>query len=339
MSKDGTPLAAVGIKYADKKDSPIPLMVRRPKGHAADFQCLFQEGEQEFKFVLINFTNSVIKIDIGRKNVAVDEVDPGASKGYVNRVNELHGHQSTEILGDQKDSKAFVLHALTTSSGEKISVEDAEVTQKGTYYYIAVIPCVRHGHLDLFKDTFWTCPEFILVVQPKLIPKGNNRLPLGEVTSFHSDSDEEGCVCELASISYDTSASLGYATRVGSGQHVSTDGGYTGIDYVYDGISSNQTGQLCCLSLSIAPTLERRPVLTDSEIVAMAIDYQSELDSGTIKRLKVYPESHCVICLDDEPDTIIYKCGHQCVHRTCINVPDISRCPLCRQYITGMLTV
>jgi hypothetical protein len=298
MSKDGTPLAAVGIKYADKKDSPIPLMVRRPKGHAADFQCLFQEGEQEFKFVLINFTNSVIKIDIGRKNVAVDEVDPGASKGYVNRVNELHGHQSTEILGDQKDSKAFVLHALTTSSGEKISVEDAEVTQKGTYYYIAVIPCVRHGHLDLFKDTFWTCPEFILVVQPKLIPKGNNRLPLGEVTSFHSDSDEEGCVCELASISYDTSASLGYATRVGSGQHVSTD-----------------------------------------EIVAMAIDYQSELDSGTIKRLKVYPESHCVICLDDEPDTIIYKCGHQCVHRTCINVPDISRCPLCRQYITGMLTV
>jgi len=53
----------------------------------------------------------------------------------------------------------------------------------------------------------------------------------------------------------------------------------------------------------------------------------------------VYSTPECVICMESfpEPDTVLYQCGHRCVHMRCIESARLRRCPLCRSPIVALL--
>ena len=67
--------------------------------------------------------------------------------------------------------------------------------------------------------------------------------------------------------------------------------------------------------------------ISDSNMVAM-----EELK----KTLSVYASPECVICMSEEPSTILVKCGHVCL---CSNVEckNVTKCPLCRQNILAKM--
>lgn len=383
-SRDGTPLASVGIMYTEHT-STKPLIVHRPKGEAVDFQCLFPVEGKQFQWLLTNLTSGMIKIDIGRSNVAVDEVDPGASKGYVNSVNEIHSFQTVEIKGDQKDSLAFVIGALKTTSGQKITVKEAESSpkKKGTFYYLSVTPRDNDTYLHpLFKDTYWHVPEYITI-------KGTLLREESYEGELFEENDEGDAFFEPASIeesyesrpafihacSYESrpasrpaptisddvkkimmyniekviergqrldTISYGYAAEVTTGEHVDTRSNFTSFQYLYD-VSSNQSGKLCCVSLSIAPALVHGTPLTKSEIIELAKNDFTIREQGVTQSLMeemikkgIFKEDVCVVCQEDiPPNVILYRCGHQCLHKTCIG-PQ-TRCPMCRSPIVASI--
>merc|ERR1712151_1197716 len=53
----------------------------------------------------------------------------------------------------------------------------------------------------------------------------------------------------------------------------------------------------------------------------------------------VYDTPECVVCMEAGPDTVLYQCGHRCVHYKCVESAQLRRCPLCRQPIVALLPV
>merc|ERR1712060_334420 len=53
----------------------------------------------------------------------------------------------------------------------------------------------------------------------------------------------------------------------------------------------------------------------------------------------VYSTPECVVCMEAGPDTVLYQCGHKCVHLRCIETAQLRRCPLCRQPIVALLPI
>jgi hypothetical protein len=383
MSRDGTPLAAVSFVYSERSDKQ-PLLVHRPKGQAADFQCLFPRDNEEFKIVISNLTPGNIKIDVGRNNQAVDETDPGAVKGYLNDVNELTAWQSYEILGDQKNSLAFKIGTVV-QNGRRITVTEDEGSseRKGTFYFISVVPRNDNQEvINLFSDTYWHCPEYFIVRKKHVSTRGffQESFALGggvraasvggqqylrmssrreEVSLLQAEEDcdaddlfedsmddgvraEESSQAVTKSLRVDT-RSFGYAATVTGGRVVDTRGKRTGSSYVYN-VSSNISDQLCCVSLSIASALILSDPIEKEEILTLARYQINDMAAGSTQSLlekfrkeggRVYRESQCVICLEDNNDAIIYRCGHQCVHMTCIQ--NERRCPMCRSPVVALI--
>ena len=369
MSKSGIPLAAVGFDYQERQNQ-VPMLVKRPTGEFVDYQCLFPAENKEFKIIISNLTEfGGIKIDIGRNNVAVDETDPGSAKGCLNDVNELPPLETYEILGDQKDSLAFLLKSVR-ENGRMMSVERAESSseKKGTFYYVSVVPKDTSSDLiEFFKDTYWDLPEYIITskrVQRDYPLYLERPLSLG-----HAEVAEGGALMtqafqgprvamrkgsslqsydSLRTVSVEKSAvfkesSLGFAADVTGGRQVNTKGNRTGFTYVYN-VPSNTTGKLCCVSLSFLPKMDMRNDLTDKEIMAIASSEILEILENRNKSLleeflknqsAIYQESACVVCLEEGNDAIVYRCGHQCMHLACVG--NQTRCPMCRSRIVATI--
>lgn len=348
-SRNGTPLAAVGFSYPNH-EGELPMMVHRPKGDAADFQCLFPK-EGEFMIVISNLTDfGTLKIDIGCENKAVEEVDPGAPN-YLNAVNELFPLQTYEILGDQKDSLAFKLNAIKKEDGEPLAVieDEASVEKKGTFYYVSVVPKNDNQSLiELFDDCYWHVPEYFVCKKKHL--EGSRFMNLCATTiSLRGAAlpalNEVGISRMSAPVGISAASDYGYAARVSGGRHVDTRCNQTGFNYIYN-VSSNLTGKLCCISLSITPKLIRRDQISDSELLELANLHIIEIQNGITKSFleefrksgaQIFKESQCIICLEAGNDAIIYKCGHQCIHLKCVG--DLKKCPMCRAPLIAMLPV
>lgn len=145
------------------------------KNERTNFQALIDRDHQEFEFVITNLTGEgMIKIDIMKNDNKVVDVDPGAAKGRVNQVNELHEYQSYEVRCDQKDNLSFVLDAIKKESGEYLTVKESESKEvpQHTKYWISVVPengkliilklyCVNFSNLKILKCiniyTFYLC--------------------------------------------------------------------------------------------------------------------------------------------------------------------------------------
>lgn len=54
-----------------------------------------------------------------------------------------------------------------------------------------------------------------------------------------------------------------------------------------------------------------------------------------------YATPECVVCMESSPppDTVLYQCGHRCVHWRCVGSSRLRRCPMCRSPIVAMLQV
>jgi len=103
-----------------------------------------------------------------KHNLAVTDTDPGPQQGALNKINEIPELKSFAIQCDQADSRALVIQTVKTSTGDHITVGQAEQStdndKVGVYYYIAVTP--RNGNpelLNLFQDTYWDCVDFFVL--------------------------------------------------------------------------------------------------------------------------------------------------------------------------------
>jgi len=163
--------------------------------------------------------------------------------------------------------------------------------------------------------------------------------PVQQSAEFHSDE----IICEdQCAVVDDKIIKESYASQVIEGDYYEQIGHKTGISYEYD-VSSNVTGQLCTICLSIDPTLKFFEDSPWKEYVQRAEDLISKFLEGTQKnyldQLKaIYKETDCVICLEKDNNIIFYDCGHACIHSSCMNA-SMTKCPLCRRHIYATINM
>jgi len=131
------------------------------------------------------------------------------------------------------------------------------------------------------------------------------------------------------------------AGRLSYGQSVQVRGSTTNTEYAYDACA--KPAVLC---LSIAPDLTLMPL---SDLDATALQELSEFQKDEGKRLiaslvKVYQTADtCLIDLESPADTIICRCGHQCINHASAKALMGSggyggaACPMCRGPIDAMV--
>jgi len=127
-----------------------------------------------------------------------------------------------------------------------------------------------------------------------------------------------------------------HAAAVAAGRRVEVHSVETGRMYAFDRPSAP-----CILGLSVAPALcllpEHLSLLPElieeakASIVALMQGKVADLLAGT----KVFKEDECVLCLDEQPDTVLLTCGHQCLHGAC--AAGLTRCPVCRNSISAAI--
>mmetsp|Transcript_63242 Transcript_63242/g.137564 ORF Transcript_63242/g.137564 Transcript_63242/m.137564 type:complete len:529 (-) Transcript_63242:28-1614(-) len=69
------------------------------------------------------------------------------------------------------------------------------------------------------------------------------------------------------------------------------------------------------------------------------VETRTEELLGDVQGSAVFATAECVVCMDvsPPPDTVLYQCGHQCVHLRCVQGARLRRCPLCRSPIVALL--
>lgn len=381
-SSDGDPLGVVSFKCANVSNARTVLAPRRDNS-GVDFQGIVTENNQEIQFIITNLSLlGKIKIDIMKNNTAVNEVDPRAEKGGVNRVNELQTRQSYMIRTDQATSCTMILSTITNHQGAPLTVGDAEAITPhkpdGTYFYFAVTPQVDVPALVAkFQNTHWVKDNIFVLKSPAqrleydgiesacprlhgLASRGSHLAFDGHARSLcgptirrgffpfsYNESvlatdcvhdEEEDCVPDENEIDDDV-IKQSYACNVRQGQFLSESGVYSGTNYEYN-VSSNQTGHLCCLSLSVHFGLKFTQSLTTQELTECGEDlikaYIGAQQTTYLDQLKkVFTQDECSICLEKNIDTVFYDCGHACCHKVCVGTQ--TKCPLCRRHIVAIL--
>jgi len=234
-------------------------------------------------------------------------------------------------------------------------------------YFITMIPrpkpVSRPSYDDYEEEGVLECATFI--PQSFSLHGGHSSLERGRGTfqspgivlestrSTRSARDFSGPVLKCASIgaeSFSVSGSRStinddddmigqsYASTVDSGRRIQENIGQTTADYDFSRPSAH-----CCLGLSISDQVAFYPPPSKDWIVAKTdqtiSDYIANNAKTYIDRLKqVYKEENCCICLEVSPDTVIYQCGHQCLHNTCLT-EKVDSCPLCRGHISAKIKV
>jgi hypothetical protein len=132
-----------------------------------------------------------------------------------------------------------------------------------------------------------------------------------------------------------------YAGKVNGGRYIPTTSGHTGITYDFEHPSAH-----CCLGLSISENLQFRTehnidVLVEAAEASVDEYIANQGKQYLLKLTKVYKDDNCCICLCENPDTVIYQCGHQCCHGSCLmeNQEFSDKCPLCRNHITAKVMI
>jgi hypothetical protein len=366
-SADGEPLSVVSFKCANDSNACAVLAPRRDKT-GVDFQGIVTKDNQEIQFVITNLSLlGMIKVDIMKNNTAVHDVDPGAEKGGVNRVNELHPRQSSLIRTDQSTSCIMILSTITNNQGAKLTVGEAETITPhqpdGTYFYFAVTPQLDVSNLvTKFQDTHWVKDNIFVLkshvhrfaydcaesahIGSRIVCDGPARSFCGPVIprGISSESISVDCapnedkIIDAQQIDDDV-IKQSYACNLKQGQFLFERSRYTGINYEYN-VSSNQTGHLCCLSLSVHFGPQFIPSLTTQELAMrgqeLITTYISAQQATYLDQLKkVFTQDECSICLEKNIDTVFYDCGHACCHKVCVGTQ--TKCPLCRRHIVAIL--
>lgn len=317
-----------------------------------NFQGLIAETDKEFQFIISNLSSfDTIKIDIMKKNIAVKEVDPGAHNHALNSVNEIHALSSYKIKSDQLTNRKMILTELNNSTNTKqLTVEDAELLStfsveskpQGTYFYIAVTPSTNNQELiNQFKETKWIKNDIIIIKTRILTPQCAMVKSSSFVGSSSCYQQSAEILEEQCAIIDDNYIKASHASQVLEGDYCIQKGYATNISYKYD-VSSNITDQLCTICLSISPGLKffTQPSLDEFKQRANDLIFGILKNEHTkyLDSLKfIYKETNCVICLESNIDSVLYDCGHSCIHSKCLNT--LTTCPLCRKHIYAILNI
>ena len=321
---EGTPLACVQLKC----NTARALIAKRPFASPVkcDFQGMIDKDGQEFELVISNLTNDgLIKIDFMKEDVLIRDVDPGAARGGLNQVNELHAYQSYAIPCDQKDNRTLILNAIKDEvTGANLTVKQAETagTPKptGTYYYVTVVPQLGKSELvKKFAKTRWACVDVFCIKEIAEVPRG----PLVPMCSSNWTMSSRGSDVMrggFESIGMPRSAGSAYPesayTRSSSAllscqgdsfrreyDQMDTDnadnaiqnssaasvgsGRQVTVNFGFTGIgySYDTHGEHCCLGLSVATNLQFKPSPNKEELIESGRALIQSLVDGTNKGL------------------------------------------------------
>ena len=390
----GEPLAALTLRTQSSFPGKFVIWKRGDEADLAHFQGLCSEDNQEFEYVLTNFSeHGMINFNIMREaGQRVDRVDPGPLLG-VNEVNELEPRHSFPIRCDQKDNLALMLS--TVFGGATVAQDQAASggnrnNSKAMYRHLSVVPESDIPQMATqFSETAWVCTDTVTLKRGITTRKGARGATRGATRGGSSvgvdeephqyrergclqmswgsgsDDDEPEDVLSLPllnpraaaqqsnafdGVRYEPcrgvriadgmpSASLIATSKVAtvgtSGRHIDVTSVVTHNEYDYTLNSAP-----CVLAMSVQTLLQFTDhVLSPAQGHAIldtikTSHYKSLLES----KIKVYASDMCVICLDEKPDTVIFGCGHQCLHDAC-KVAEIVDCPMCRGNITATLIV
>lgn len=132
--------------------------------------------------------------------------------------------------------------------------------------------------------------------------------------------------------SFETSHPEIYKSHVANivhGDSVKINTQSTGYDYAYD-LHSRK----CVLGLSVYENLLIAEKPSVNHLKDLMTDFINKLDDlpNLLKDLKnIYISDCCCVCLEESPNSVLYKCGHKCLHFDCSQ--NIDKCPLCREHI------
>lgn len=364
---DGLPLASLSLRCP----TGVKTVITKRYSGETDFQGMITKDGQEFELVITNLTtDGLINFNIMKNDTPVVDVDPGAEKGGLNQVNELHALQSYAIQCDQKDNMSLVLNSIHKDSGKNLTVKEAEKSPvpKGTKYYLSVVPQVDNPSLVAkFAETFWACVDVFFLYSTRnvyrravqsadrgystrsisrcipecgpIVLESFTRSKAESLIPEEEDEEEEDgdMGFDLFGAVTDVTVANSLAATVSGGRRINVQSGCTGKTYAFDTPSVK-----CCFGLSIVENLAFVDAATDEELDAIAetmiAENISRVSDFYKEQLgKVFESESCVICLDDDnpPNTIFYACGHKCSHLDCSTT--IRTCPMCRLSITAKI--
>lgn len=156
----GLPLASLHFICPNKEVNT--LVTKRLSCKKSDFQCLINKSDQEFQFVISNLTNYNLNFNI--------LMEKGTN---INKINCLSAYKSVVVQSDV-NNKAFVLSSVKNNKGDCITVKESEVSNninenKGTYFYLSVVPESKKDLVEQFKETNWQCVDLFCTKEE--IPK------------------------------------------------------------------------------------------------------------------------------------------------------------------------
>lgn len=176
-NKFGQVLASLQVFYDDEpietQTCPIPVPFEN------GFQIIFQSKEGDtriesgrpIKYVITNHCNKsgYVKMDLGFNKVPICETDPPEN---INNVNELHSFELFTIKSNQLDNwkqlivkTKKVIDPNNTFKTVSLDEETKATAEKkvGSYLYLTVTPQNNEILPELFKETYWSTDEYIVI--------------------------------------------------------------------------------------------------------------------------------------------------------------------------------
>lgn len=342
-----------------------------------DFQGVFTKDNQEFELVITNLCpEGLINFNILKVNQTVREVNPGGLNEINElRPGESYAVQCDQV--DNRSLIFQTLKSSDGSQVTVQQDEDqAKVAgnkKKGTYYYLSVVGQYGKDQLkESFKETRWMSMDIITIERdistepnmgtfPRFMDTNSRgsrdpyyydlfvmnpqRDHIHVTRQLHGGLNERKlkCVGRPKATEYNQSILRdtimdSKAGQVVAGRQMYVRSSETGLQYEYEYPSAP-----CVVGLSMSETIKFTELPSDDILQTLASEQfdllQKEVKEKLLEELKkVYKSEECCICMEVNPDTVIYQCGHQCLHNECM-VTDLHKCPLCRKLIAGSLQV
>lgn len=115
---------------------------------------------------------------------------------------------------------------------------------------------------------------------------------------------------------------------------VSVTSQHTDISYDFD-----RHSMPCVLGVSVMEGFKLKKCLSttelENEIKQLIQSYVENTFQNLISQMQVYAESNCCVCLNENPDTVFFRCGHKCTDYVC--AIQVETCPLCRSVVAAVL--
>lgn len=336
------------------------------------FQGIINMEDQTWELVVANLSKvSYIGFDImkpnGKSLSAINVIQPGQTcivKSDQETNREL-------ILSALKNSSG--MDVSVREDDESVASGNS---RKGIMYQIKLFPDEKNSfkQLEMFHKASWHSSNIICLKQ-KVNPWFKSfpvELASGDVnpqSSFSSSADTSSSSPNPHGFSFgstnsafspqsksfsfgtivdgpvldDVPKSMDYGDLCESTAGIVTEGKSHFVETVDADIDIEYqfASPVCKLSLSIMKNLVFVPKASNESIVKESMDLiqriKTEKVSAYLNKIStIFHGDSCCICLEKHPDTVLYACGHKCIHSSCID-PKITTCPLCRTHVTAFI--